>query len=114
MCPHELPVGVCHTAEVLGPGPVHQAVDHYLPYLPSAQLLGLRGKGQDGIDTPLDEQLRRLLEGVGHPANVRARVQTDVGRHAGEEDVLRAAEAVEDGDGLPLQIADGVHPLAPE
>jgi hypothetical protein len=114
MRPHELAVGVGHAAEVLGPGAVHQAVDHHLPHLPGAQLLGLRGKGQDGIDLAFGQQPGRLIEGVSYPVNVLARVHADVGRHAGQKDVLGAAQTIVDVDGLPLQIPDGAHPFAPE
>ena len=43
-----------------------------------------------------------------------ARVEADIGCHAGEEDVLGASEAIAEGDGLALQVADRAHPLAPE
>jgi hypothetical protein len=53
------------------------------------QFLRDRWKAQQGIDLAVGEQLHGLIRGIRHEIDVAARVQPDIGRHAGEEDVVR-------------------------
>ena len=113
MLPDELPVPGHHAAEVLGPGPVHAAVDDHVPDLLRPQFLRVWREAQEGVDLPLGEELHRLRRGMRDPGDVLPGIQPHVGHHAGEEDVLAGAQLVH-RDGLPLQVTDRADPLRPE
>ena len=53
------------------------------------QLLRDRWKAQQGVDLAVGEQLHGLIRGIRHEIDVAARVEPDIGRYAGEEDVVR-------------------------
>jgi hypothetical protein len=109
----ERPVRRHQAAEVLRPGPVHHAVHHHVPDLLRPEFLCHGRKGHEGIDLALDEERHRLGLGMRDPGDLLPGVQADIGRHAGQEDVVTAFP-VAHGDGLPLQVADGTDPLRPD
>jgi len=47
------------------------------------------------------------------PVDILVRIQTDILRHTGNEQLVGAPK-LGDGDGLPLQVPDGPHPVGPE
>src|SRR5438132_2022393 len=110
-------------AEVLRPRPIDRAVHQDMTLLFRAQFLRLRGKTQERVGLPLEEEAHRLLVGVRtagsgsaqggferQPADVLAGIEPDVRGDRGEEDVLRAVLGGDDG-GLSSEIADPLDPL---
>jgi hypothetical protein len=67
--------------------------------------------------SPIPEAVRQELDRLGRwvhgPVDVLLGVQADILRHTGDEQMVGAPQ-LGDGDGFPLQIPNGPHPLGPE
>src|SRR5215472_3070471 len=77
------------------------------------ELLRLGGKAHEAVDFPLGEKLHGFRRTASDPIDLRAGIETDVGHHAGEKDMLRRSE-LEHGDGLSLQVTDRTDALGAE
>src|SRR5262249_24448676 len=113
MLADELPVADHHTAKVLRPGAVQSAVDHHVPDPLRSQFQRLWWEAQESIDLPRGEELYGLVWGMRDPGDVLLGIQSHIGGHTGEEDIVGGAQ-VGDGHSLPLQVADGADLCGPE
>src|SRR5215471_2549644 len=113
MLTDKLSVSGQHAAEVLRPGPVHSAIDHYAPDLLVPHLLGFWREAQVGIDLPLAQELNRFGSRMRDEVDVLAGVQTNIRHHAGKKDVPAGIQCWH-GNGLALQIADGANFVRPK
>jgi hypothetical protein len=109
----EPPVRRGHAAEVLGPRPVHGAVNHHAADPLRPELLGGRRKGQEGVDLSFGEEPNRVGRRMCHPVDVFSWVQAHVRHHAGEEHVLAGSQFLQ-GNGLAPEVANRTDALRPE
>jgi len=79
----------------------------------SPKLLRDWGKAQQCIDFPPGEQLHRLGRGIRHEVDVAARVEPNIGRYAGEENMMWRPQR-RDRNSLSLEIANAANLLGPE
>src|SRR5713101_4287140 len=111
--PHEVAVAGHEAAKVLGPRAVHGTVHDRVPDLPRPKLLRDRRKAHEGIDLLLGQERYRLGGRMQDPIDVRVGVQAHILCHAGHEEMM-ITPLLGDSHGLPLQVADGPHPLRPK
>src|SRR5215469_1546223 len=113
MLAHDLPVGDDHAAEVLRPRPIDSGVDDDVSDLLGAELLGLGGKGHEGINLSVGKEPDRPLDGIRYPLDVPPGIQAYVPGHDGEEDVAARRQS-SDGDLFIFEVADRPDPLVAE
>src|SRR5438128_1936808 len=113
MLAHEFAVAGHNAAEILRPWTIYRAVDHHVPDLFGAELLRHWRKTDERVDLPLGQELDRLGWRMQDPVDVLVGVKPYILGHTGQEEVMHTL-MLRDSDGLPLQVADGMHPLCPE
>src|SRR5215471_2282932 len=113
MLPHEVPMGADHTAEVLRPRAIGGRAEHEVANPLRAQLLRDWGEPRDGLDLAGGEEAHRFLRRMWFPADVPARIETDVRHDTREKDVFRCALA-QHRDSLAFQIAERLDACPPE
>src|SRR5215467_4817485 len=100
-------------AEVVRPRSIYRAVDDNAPDPLRPELLGNRGESNEGIDLAISEETCRFGRVVGEPLDVSSRVETNIGGHAGKENMMSGIEA-RNSNGFSLEVAHGSNVPNPE
>src|SRR5262249_42445698 len=72
-----------------------------------------RWKPDKRIHLPISQERDRLSRWMHGPVDILARIQADILRHTGDEQLVGASK-LGYGHGLPLQIPDGPQSVSPE
>src|SRR5215510_2017739 len=97
VAPHKFLVADDHAAEILRPRSVRQALHQHAADPLRSHFLGQGGKTKEGIDLALLKQPGPLLDlRVDVPVDIPRRIEANVGRNHGEEEMSRGTEAPHD------------------
>src|SRR5258707_8678826 len=110
---HELPIPRNEATEILRPGTIQGTLQHRVPDLPGAQLLGIGWEPHVAVDLSFGEVLLCICGRALDEVDILPRVETDESEHRGEKRVRTRSEC-RNRDGFPFEVSHGANAIRGE